>query len=327
MTTNSIERLYAQFHSYLEENPFQGNPLELYEAKNYLLNLGGKRARPIALLAANQATDKADMQLSLNAAWAFEVFHNFTLAHDDIMDNALKRRSKNTLHIEYDLPTAILAGDNMQLFVYQKLMTYEPHLAFPLMELITTTGIEICEGQFMDMQFERSKTVMESDYIEMIRLKTAVFLGACLKAGGILGNAKENDLNLLYSLGVNLGIGFQIMDDILDAFSDNPKVGKIKGGDILANKKTILLINAMEQANDIQAKELNTWLEKTEFDPKEKVDAVVEIFNELQIEQQAKAKMNTYYDQAIQQCKKLSFDDHKKSILFEFIEFITNRQH
>ena len=325
MTTH-ISRLQVLFNQYLEQNPFKGNPKGLYEAKNYLVNLGGKRARPIALLAALEAAG-GDVNKGLRAAWGFEVFHNFTLAHDDIMDDANLRRGKPTMHAKFNVPTAILAGDNMMMLVYKRLMGYEPNDSLLLMKLITQTGIEICEGQFMDMGFEEMDNVSQESYLKMIELKTAVLLAACLKAGGSLGGASENDLNALYNLGIQLGMGFQIKDDLLDAFSSNPKVGKVQGGDIIVNKKTILLIKALELANESQRKELKYWLSLAEFDITEKVDAVLNIFSDLRIEQSISGLMNDYYNKAFLALDKLSFSEDQSQSLKEFVQFIADREH
>ncbi len=322
-----VDRLLASFLKYLENNSFEGKPAGLYEAKNYLASLGGKRARPIALMAAAEAAN-GTIETALPAAWAFEMFHNFTLAHDDIMDRAVMRRGKPALHDQYDEATAILAGDNMMLFVYQRLMNNYPNeVSIPLMKLVTQTGIEICEGQFMDMEFEKLKRVKEDSYLHMIKLKTAVLLGACLKAGGIVAGADEQDLEYLYDLGLNLGIGFQIKDDLMDAFSDNPKLGKVKGGDIMSNKKTILYIKALELANEQQGLELKEWFSKEVANNSEKVQAVLALFRTLKVEENVEAMMNTYYHKAYQDLQKLSFNNQKMEPLQAFVGFLAGREH
>jgi len=324
--SNHIERLLATFTTYLDQNPFQGNPQGLYEAKNYLACLGGKRARPIALLAATEAAG-GDPSKALQAAWAFEMFHNFTLAHDDIMDKADMRRGQPALHKKFDEPTAILAGDNMMLFVYQGMLQYPDETSIPLMKLITKTGIEICDGQFMDMEFEKMEVVTQEAYLEMITLKTAVLLGACLKAGGIVAGVNAQDQELLYDLGKNLGIGFQIKDDLLDAFSNNPKVGKVKGGDIIANKKTILYIKALEWADSDQKQALKNWFAQEQFDSNEKVSAVLDIFETLDVESKIESIMNMYYEKAFADIDRLSFNPKQMEPLKEFAQFIAGRHH
>lgn len=321
-----IERLLASFLDYLQHNSFEGNPKGLYDAKNYLASLGGKRARPIALLASAEAAN-GSLDEALPAAWAFEMFHNFTLAHDDIMDRAAMRRGQPALHDKFDEPTAILAGDNMMLFVYQRLMEYPDEKSIPLMKLVTQTGIQICEGQFMDMEFEKMGHVEEESYLHMIKLKTAVLLGACLKAGGIVADANQKDIDYLYQLGLNLGIGFQIKDDLLDAFSDNPKVGKVKGGDIMSNKKTILYIKALELANESQAKELKHWFDKEGTNDQVKVQAVLDIFNAVGVEKKVEDMMNTYYQKAFEDLEKLSFAKEKMAPLEAFAKFLAGREH
>jgi len=324
MTFPELKKLQKLFASYLDKHPFAGEPENLYEAQNYIINLGGKRIRPIALLAALQSTN-GNLDDGLSAAWAFEIFHNFTLVHDDIMDKSPKRRGKPTVHKKYSMPTAILAGDNMILGAYRGLQGYKNNKYKALSRLLTETGIFICEGQFLDMQFEETTAVNESNYLKMIELKTAVLLGACLKAGAIIGDASKEDAENLYRLGINLGIGFQIMDDILDAFGTDIKVGKRKGGDIIANKKTLLLINAMILANPTQRKNLDNWLSLQYFDEDEKIAAILDIFSELNIRKLAEEKMLEYYEEAEKCYDKLSFDTHSKLALKELMEFIQTR--
>jgi len=324
MTFPEIKKLQNHFAGYLDKHPFLGEPESLYEAQNYILNLGGKRIRPIALLAALQAAT-GKYHDGLPAAWTFEIFHNFTLVHDDIMDKSPKRRGKPTVHKKYNVPSAILAGDNMLLGAYQHLACYDDTKFRALTNLLTKTGIYICEGQFLDMQFEDTTAVNETNYLKMIELKTAVLLGASLKAGAIIGEASKEDADNLYNLGINLGIGFQIMDDILDAFGTNVKVGKRKGGDIIANKKTLLLINAMVLANPEQREKLDYWLGLQHFDEEEKILAILDIFSELNIKKLAEKRMTAYYKEAQKCFDKLSFSSTSKAALKELIELIQTR--
>lgn len=322
MSNPSLKDILGKIAEYEKNNPFKGSPSALYEAKNYLISLGGKRARPAALIASNLAF-KGDIDAALPAAWAYELFHNFTLAHDDIMDEAPLRRGKPALHKKYDEPTAILAGDNMMLLVYEILFKYKAAEAVSLSKLLTKTGVEICEGQYMDMEFEQSIDIVEAEYIEMIKLKTSVLLAACLKAGALLAGASQANQDKLYELGINLGLGFQIKDDLLDAFSTNPKVGKVQGGDILAGKKTILWTRFMELASVEQKEDLNALY--AESKDNNKVNKVLSLFNELDIKGSVSKTMNDYYDKAWEIFKAL--DSNNKGSLGEFISYITEREH
>jgi len=319
-----LKKFYADFAHYLAENQFSGCPETLYDSQNYILNLGGKRVRPIALLA-SLAAFQDDLAKGYQAALVFEVFHTFTLIHDDIMDNSPKRRGQPTVHEKYGLPTAILAGDNMLLYSYKYLARYPAGQNIALIELLTNTGILICEGQFMDMQFEKMQLVKDDEYVEMITLKTAVLLGACLRAGAIIGGGNSKDQENLYQFGVHLGISFQIMDDILDAFSDDEAVGKRKGGDIIANKKTLLLINAMVLANTKQLEKLNYWLSLNEFDDETKISSVLDIFSELNIRELAEEKMQFHYDKAMQYLSNMNLPANKANGLNELALFLKNR--
>lgn len=320
----NLSRVFKEIKAYELENRFEGIPDKLYEAKNYLISIGGKRARPAAFIASAIAFG-GDLKYALPAAWCFELFHNFTLSHDDIMDEAPLRRGMPSLHKKYDMPTAILAGDNMMLFVYKELFNYSPNHALELSQLITQTGIEICEGQFMDMGFEESDQITEEEYIEMIKLKTSVLLGACFKGGAILANANAKEQNEVYELGINLGLGFQIKDDLLDAFSENPKVGKVQGGDIIAGKKTILWTRAMELSNETQKEELSKIYSDQSVDPQEKISSVLQIFKDLKIEQSVSETMNAYYDKAQEQYHQLP--SRNKEVLGEFISYLTQREY
>ena len=239
---------------YERNHPFEGKPNRLYQAKNYLVSLGGKRARPAALLASCLAFG-GSIEEAIKAAWSFELFHNFTLAHDDIMDDAPLRRGKVALHEKYDVPTSILAGDNIMLYVYKNLFEYPQDIALEISKLVTQTGIEICEGQYMDMSFEEMSTIKEEQYIEMIRLKTSVLLAACLKAGAAIAKAPKNIQKEMYDLGVHLGIGFQIKDDLFD-YGYGQDIGKPTGIDIKEKKTTLPLIYALNKVGWLKKRQL-----------------------------------------------------------------------
>ena len=251
---HSIEELRDIFSTYLNQESFQQEPKNLYEPNNYFLQIGGKRLRPTLLLLATELFG-GKIENALPASLAIEYFHNFTLIHDDVMDNAPVRRGFTTIHEKYNLNTAILSGDVLMIKACEYLSKVEGIYFKQVFDVYTKTAIEVCEGQQYDIDFETQKSVSHSEYIEMIRLKTSVLLAASMKIGAILGGANETDAELLYTYAENLGIAFQIQDDILDCFGDEGLVGKQPGGDIIQNKKTLLLIEAMRlctEQNDIR---------------------------------------------------------------------------
>jgi geranylgeranyl diphosphate synthase, type II len=271
---HSVESLHQLYEDWRQKHPFEGPVPSLYAPADYLLNLGGKRMRPVLLLLAHQAYS-TDPELALPAAHAIELFHHFTLMHDDIMDDSPLRRGKPTAHMTFGVPPAILSGDWLLIQAYELLAAYPPILAHTLMQLFNKTAREVCEGQQLDMDFENQKEVTEEEYLTMIRNKTAVLLAAALKMGGLLGEASEEDLELLYQAGIELGIAFQIMDDYLDAYGDQS--GKIKGGDIRQNKKTILFIHARNHAGPDEKRTLEDLYAGT--DP-QKVANVLQLFDQ-----------------------------------------------
>lgn len=271
-------------------------PAELYAPIRYIMSLGGKRMRPMLVLLGKYAVAD-DWQKEVQAAIAVEMFHNFTLLHDDIMDKAPLRRGQPTVHEKWNESIAILSGDTMLVKTYDHLLEHTPAALLPtLMRRFGKTAVEVCEGQQMDMNFEQRKRVTMDEYIAMIRLKTAVLLGFSLEMGALLGGASPETVASLYEFGLQLGIGFQLKDDILDVYGEPDKFGKQVGGDIIANKKTFLLIRALELANPMQTRELDYWLGVANFNPQNKVDAVKEIYDHLHIRQQAEEAMNSYFD-------------------------------
>jgi geranylgeranyl diphosphate synthase type II len=271
-------------------------PAELYDPIRYIMSLGGKRMRPMLVLLGKYAVAD-DWQKEVQAAIAVEMFHNFTLLHDDIMDKAPLRRGQPTVHEKWNESIAILSGDTMLVKTYDHLLEHTPAALLPtLMRRFGKTAVEVCEGQQMDMNFEQRKRVTMDEYIAMIRLKTAVLLGFSLEMGALLGGASPETVASLYEFGLQLGIGFQLKDDILDVYGEPDKFGKQVGGDIIANKKTFLLIRALELANPMQTRELDYWLGVANFNPQNKVDAVKEIYDHLHIRQQAEEAMNSYFD-------------------------------
>ncbi|MBU2045104.1 MAG: polyprenyl synthetase family protein [Bacteroidetes bacterium] len=271
---HSIQELQQIIDQAVKDTTYPSEPKELYEPISYLMALGGKRLRPAMVL---MATDLfgGDIQEALAPALAVELFHNFTLMHDDIMDKAPLRRGQPTVHAKWNEAVAILSGDVMFVKAYKMMIQVKPDILSPVLEVFNQTAVGVCEGQQIDMNFERRAEVSIPEYVEMIRLKTAVLVGGALKIGALIGNASEKDAQLLYEFGENLGIAFQLQDDILDVYGDPEKFGKQVGGDIISNKKTFLLIKALELAEGETAKSLNHWLNLTQFDAEAKVKLLV----------------------------------------------------
>ncbi|MGM0581402.1 MAG: polyprenyl synthetase family protein [Bacteroidota bacterium] len=322
----SIKEYIVSINSAIEKEHFGDKPQELYEPIRYIMSLGGKRMRPLLSLLSYQLYQD-NVNEVIPASIAVEIFHNFTLMHDDIMDNAPLRRGQQTVHEKWNDPVAILSGDVMLVKAYQQLAAHCPKEKLTeVLEKFNQCAIEVCEGQQIDMNFEEQEEVHEADYIEMIRLKTAVLLGFSLEFGGILAMDNEADHALLYQMGVNAGIGFQLMDDLLDVYADQDKFGKQVGGDIIANKKTYLLIKARELASGENSIKLHEWLRAQDFDNEEKVNAVKSIYDELSIKELTEAKMNEYFEKAFQNLEDLDAPSEKKIIIKDFFNYLINRE-
>ncbi|AWW30368.1 polyprenyl synthetase family protein [Echinicola strongylocentroti] len=302
--TNLSQELVEQLEKHIGAYSFGNDPQQLYDPIAYIMSLGGKRIRPLLTLLA-YSLYRDDYEKILTPAAAVEVFHNFTLVHDDIMDEAPLRRGEATVHKKWDTNTAILAGDVMLVKVYDMLLHVPEDKLAVCLRLFNQTASEVCEGQQHDMNFETREQVSESEYLEMIRQKTAVLLGFALQYGAILGGASLEDSQHLYEFGVNVGIGFQLKDDLLDVYADKAKFGKQVGGDILANKKTFLLIKAKELATGEEKRQLEGWLGKDEFDKVEKVEKVTAIYDSLGIKRITEAKMESYFQQGFAQLSAL----------------------
>jgi geranylgeranyl diphosphate synthase type II len=300
------------------------SPSGLYEPIFYLLALKGKKIRPaLTLLACNLYTD--DVKEAIHAAMAWEIFHNFTLMHDDVMDNAGLRRGHLTVHEKWSKNTAILSGDAMLILSY-KYMAKSPHrLLKTLLDLFSETAIQICEGQQFDMEYEKQTYISEKDYIGMIRLKTAVMLGACLKSGAIIGGANESDQQHLYDFGISLGIAFQIMDDWLDVYGVPGVFGKTIGGDIICNKKTFLLVNALETAKNEDKESLLYWLGNNTLQD-EKISAIRKLYDKLAIKEKTQTVLRDYYHQAIGALQQVSVEPERKKALEEIIAGLIDRE-
>ncbi len=323
----SVSQYREQINELLSEYDFGQSPDELYAPIRYILSLGGKRLRPLLVLLAYQLfrDDKPGDDV-LVPAMAVEVFHNFTLMHDDIMDQAPLRRGKPTVHKEWNSNVAILSGDVMLVRAYEMLLKVPAEYLSRVIEAFNQCAAEVCEGQQWDMNYEEVEQVSEVDYLEMIRQKTAVLLGFSLKLGTILAGADEEAQQQMYEFGEKIGVGFQLMDDWLDVYADQGKFGKQVGGDIIANKKTFLLIKALEQAKDRESETLHHWLAQKEFDNEEKVVAVKEIYEKLSISEQTRSKMNSYFEEGFQALQALSASDERKLILRNFTEKLMKRE-
>lgn len=301
------------------------SPLGLYEPIEYVLSLGGKRIRPALALLACQLFDE-NIEKAIEPALGLEVFHNFTLLHDDVMDKADMRRGNPTVHKRWNESVAILSGDAMLIKAYQLLAKCEPQVFKSVFDVFSDTSLGVCEGQQYDMEFETRSDVSLAEYIEMIRLKTAVLLAGSLKIGALCGGASEKDASLIYEYGIGIGIAFQIKDDLLDVYGDEKKFGKAIGGDINCNKKTFLLITALEKA-DAQAKaELEAWISKSEFDRAEKVAAVTAIYDKLDVRSDAEKVMRSYYDNAISALNQISVSEELKQPLYDLATNLLYRE-
>jgi geranylgeranyl diphosphate synthase type II len=291
LTANEI---LSKVNAFLEKLPYNRKPHTLYEPIEYVLSMGGKRIRPtLMLLAYNLYKDNPESILM--QACALETYHNYTLLHDDMMDNADMRRGHETVHKRWNANTAILSGDSMLVLAYERMAQCDASKLQPVLSLFTETALEIGEGQQYDMDFEHRDDVTESEYIEMIRLKTSVLLACALKIGAILADAPAEDADNLYKFGEQIGLAFQLQDDYLDVYGDPAVFGKAIGGDIISNKKTYMLINAFNKANAAQLSELTAWVGKEHFDAAEKIAAVTRLYNEIGIDELAKRKIRYYF--------------------------------
>ncbi len=320
----SLSRYQILFDNYLENNKQKSKPLGLYAPIQYILSLGGKRLRPLLALMATEAFGNKPED-ALPAALSVEVFHNFTLIHDDIMDQAPLRRGAPTVHNKWDENTGILSGDAMLIQAYQCLEPYQNELFVKLINHTSKTALEVCEGQQYDMDFETQKDVTISAYLKMIRLKTAVLVGHSLKIGAWIGNASDQEAQLLYDFGVLLGMAFQIQDDYLDAFGDPKDFGKQVGGDILENKKTILYHEVMKSGNTKEKEALIQWHDTIEKN-NEKVIAVKGIFKSSGASIASQKLVTSYTKDAFKKLESLTISVQGKKLLIEFGQNLMNRK-
>ncbi|HEA20419.1 hypothetical protein LCGC14_2700470 [marine sediment metagenome] len=321
----SIDFYRSAFISYLKENSQVREPVNLYEPITYILNLGGKRLRPVLTLLATEIFNK-DFKESLNAALAIEVFHNFSLVHDDIMDAAPLRRGQATVHERWDVNTGILSGDAMLITAYQLFENYEADQFRRLAQLFSTTALQVCEGQQYDIDFENRDDVTLSEYLTMITYKTAVLVAAALKMGGIIAKASDACQSKIYNFGLNLGIAFQLQDDYLDAFGDPKTFGKQVGGDIIENKKTVLYLKVLEQGSVLQKKELLDMYSIQPEEPSAKIKTIKRIFMESGAAKFTQVAIAEYTDKAFKVLGELEISEEKKEILRGFGKQLMGRE-
>lgn len=310
----SFEDILQQIEQAIRKLEFAYPPKSLYEPISYILSLGGKRIRPALVLMAYNIY-KEETASALSPALGLEVFHNFTLLHDDLMDRADKRRGKPTVHTLWGDNSAILSGDAMLIAAYRLIGETEPKHLKPVLDLFTQTALEICGGQQYDMEFESRQDVTEEEYIEMIRLKTAVLLACSLKTGAILADAPVEDAEHLYQFGIHIGLAFQLQDDLLDVYGDTATFGKNIGGDILCDKKTFLLINAFRRADNRQLAVLNQWIGSETSDVQGKIAAVTNIYNELGLKALSEQRIEDYFNKAMAHLDALSVPAEKLEVL------------
>lgn len=320
--TYTFEQVLDIVNSEINKIEFSDNPKSLFEPISYILSLGGKRVRPaLALMSHNLYRE--DVSPVVPIALAIEIFHNFTLLHDDLMDRANIRRGKPTVHIKWDDNTAVLSGDAMLIEAYKEIAKTNSSYLAPVLDLFSTTSTEICCGQQYDMEFEQRMDVTIPEYLEMIRLKTAVLLACALKEGAIVAKAPSEDADNLYEFGINVGLGFQLRDDLLDVYGDSSNFGKKIGGDILCNKKTFLLINALSDSGT--KAELIEWINKKEYNENEKIKAVTAIYDKLHLKQKSEELITEYYEKAVSCLKKVMVDETRKQELYKLAENLTSR--
>ena len=320
------EEVLSIVNEAIQSLPFNRQPTSLYEPVRYVLSIGGKRMRPMLMLLAYNLF-KDNPQSILNQACALETYHNYTLLHDDLMDNADLRRGHETVHKRWNANTAILSGDSMLVLAFQQMAQCPEDKLKAVLDLFTETALEIGEGQQYDMDFEHRMDVREDEYIEMIRLKTSVLLACALKMGALLADASADDADLLYTFGEQIGLAFQLQDDFLDVYGDTKVFGKAIGGDIVSNKKTFMLINAFLRANEQQRAELHRWVEATEFDEQEKIAAVTRLYNEIGIDTLAQERIDHYFKQGLACLEAVKIDAERKEQLTAYVYKLMKRNY
>lgn len=320
----SVKECISMINSSLEQISYPLTPENLYDPIRYSLAAGGKRLRPVfALLACNLFKDA--VEAAINPAIAIEIFHNFTLLHDDIMDKSELRRNQPTVHIKWNENVAILSGDAMLIKAYEYLVRSPEQLLPDIITEFNKVALEVCEGQQLDMDFEMRDDVSVEQYLQMIGLKTAALIAGSLKIGAICGETTNENVINLYEFGHNIGVAFQLQDDLLDVFADPKVFGKSSGNDILSNKKTFLLLTAMKNAAGELLTEINQWLSRSEFDKTEKVNAFIEIYNKLNIKQLTEDEIEKYYQKAMRYLETITVATERKKVIKEFVVMLMGR--
>nr|WP_293489165.1 polyprenyl synthetase family protein [Prevotella sp.] len=322
----TADELLTQVNAFLDALPYERTPKSLYEPIRYVLSMGGKRIRPVLMLLGYNLYKEDTDKILMNAI-ALETYHNYTLLHDDLMDQADLRRGHETVHKKWDSNTAILSGDSMLVLAYERMAQCDSRHLADVLRLFTTTALEIGEGQQYDMEFETRDDVREEEYIEMIRLKTSVLLACALKIGAILADASAEDADNLYKFGEQIGLAFQLQDDYLDVYGDSKVFGKKIGGDITSNKKTFMLINAFSHANEAQRQELEKWVNAKSFDREEKIAAVTRLYNEIGIDKMAQAKIAYYFEQSKKYLDAVQVPAERKEELQKYAQRMMKRKY
>ena len=322
----TADELLTQVNAFLDALPYERTPKSLYEPIRYVLSMGGKRIRPVLMLLGYNLYKEDTDKILMNAI-ALETYHNYTLLHDDLMDQADLRRGHETVHKKWDSNTAILSGDSMLVLAYERMAQCDSRHLADVLRLFTTTALEIGEGQQYDMEFETRDDVREEEYIEMIRLKTSVLLACALKIGAILAEAPAEDADSLYKFGEQIGLAFQLQDDYLDVYGDSKVFGKKIGGDITSNKKTFMLINAFSHANEAQRQELEKWVNAKSFDREEKIAAVTRLYNEIGIDKMAQAKIAYYFEQSKKYLDAVQVPAERKEELQKYAQRMMKRKY
>ena len=322
----TADELLTQVNAFLDALPYERTPKSLYEPIRYVLSMGGKRIRPVLMLLGYNLYKEDTDKILMNAI-ALETYHNYTLLHDDLMDQADLRRGHETVHKKWDSNTAILSGDSMLVLAYERMAQCDSRHLADVLRLFTTTALEIGEGQQYDMEFETRDDVREEEYIEMIRLKTSVLLACALKIGAILADAPAEDADSLYKFGEQIGLAFQLQDDYLDVYGDSKVFGKKIGGDITSNKKTYMLINAFSHADEAQRLELEKWVNAKSFDREEKIAAVTRLYNEIGIDKMAQAKIAYYFEQSKKYLDAVQVPAERKEELLKYAQRMMKRKY
>lgn len=322
---HSIQELQSIINKAISDTRYTAQPAELYQPISYLMGLGGKRMRPVLVLISTELFG-GDVMKAVDAAVGIELFHNFTLMHDDIMDKAPLRRGKPTVHAKWNESAAILSGDVMFVEAYKMMIKVDDEILRDVLDVFSDTASGVCQGQQSDMIFETRDDVSIDEYIHMIRQKTAVLVAGSMQIGSLIGGAENEQAKLLYEFGENLGLAFQIQDDILDVYGDPEKFGKQVGGDIIANKKTYMLIQAKSLANGENAVELQKWITGTDHNSVQKVAAVKAIYDSLEVKKLAESQMEEFVRKALNALSKISVESSRKELLKNFAEQLLVRE-